>query len=113
MEVGRRRCLVAYLQLTESCDDYREPGERDRSDGRRRHPSEGRRARRKRATERALREAALRLVSERGYEATSTDDIARAAGVSPRTFFNYFPTKSAVVFLPEEILPALVTAGLR
>ena len=60
-----------------------------------------------------MREAALRLIAERGYEATSTDDIARAAGVSPRTFFNYFPTKDAVVFLPEAMLPALVAAGLR
>jgi AcrR family transcriptional regulator len=65
------------------------------------------------ATERAMREAALRLMHERGYEATSTDDIARAAGVSPRTFFNYFATKEAVVLLPENVFFDLVTAAVR
>jgi AcrR family transcriptional regulator len=64
------------------------------------------------ATERAMREAALRLMSERGYDATSTDDIARAAGVSPRTFFNYFASKDAVVLLPEGIFLDLVTSAL-
>ena len=65
------------------------------------------------ATERAMREAALRLMSERGYDATSTDDIARAAGVSPRTFFNYFASKDAVVLLPEGVfLERLVTSAL-
>jgi AcrR family transcriptional regulator len=65
------------------------------------------------ATERAIRAAALQLMTERGYEATSTDDIARAAGVSRRTFFNYFPTKEAVLFLPVDILPGMIGATLR
>ena len=65
------------------------------------------------ATERAMREAALHLMRERGYEATSTDDIARAAGVSPRTFFNYFATKEDVVFIQKDILPALVGGALQ
>src|SRR5262245_31310992 len=73
----------------------------------------GRRAARMQATERAIRAAALQLMTERGYEATSTDDIARAAGVSRRTFFNYFPTKEAVLFLPVEILPGMIGATLR
>jgi AcrR family transcriptional regulator len=73
----------------------------------------GRLAARKRATEIALRRAALQLVGERGYAATSTDDIARAAGVSPRTFFNYFPTKESVILLPEGLLSDLVVAALE
>src|SRR5882672_4974919 len=73
----------------------------------------GTRAERKLATERALRAAALRLMTESGYDATSTDDIARASGVSPRTFFNYFPTKESVVLLPEQLLPDLVGAALQ
>ncbi len=66
------------------------------------------------ATERAMREAALRLMSERGYDATSTDDIARAAGVSPRTFFNYFDSKdSAILGLrPNEMSDAAVAEHL-
>jgi len=45
----------------------------------------------------ALLEAALNLFSANGYEQTTTDEIADAAGVSPRTFFRYFPTKEDVV----------------
>jgi AcrR family transcriptional regulator len=61
----------------------------------------------------ALREAAVRLMTEHGYDATSTDDIARAANVSPRTFFNYFPTKESVILLPEGFLSSLVEQSLR
>jgi AcrR family transcriptional regulator len=73
----------------------------------------GRRAARRRATNIALRRAALRLIEAQGYAATRTDDIARAAGVSPRTFFNYFPTKEAAVFPPEGLLADLAAASLR
>jgi AcrR family transcriptional regulator len=49
----------------------------------------------------ALLEAALNLFSTNGYEQTTTDEIADAAGVSPRTFFRYFPTKESVLFSGE------------
>jgi AcrR family transcriptional regulator len=49
----------------------------------------------------ALLEAALNLFSAKGYEQTTTDEIADAAGVSPRTFFRYFPTKESVLFSGE------------
>jgi AcrR family transcriptional regulator len=49
-------------------------------------------------TRRALREAALQLFAVRGYDATTTDEIAETAGVSTRTFFRYFPTKEHALY---------------
>jgi len=45
-----------------------------------------------------IQNAALRLFSERGYEATTIELIAEAANISRATFFNYFASKEAVVF---------------
>jgi AcrR family transcriptional regulator len=56
-------------------------------------------ARNKRQTRLALIRAAIRLFRERGYEATTVDDIASAAGSSRRTFFRYFGTKEDVLLL--------------
>ena len=57
----------------------------------------GLRERKKLATRAALADAAWSLAAEHGVGAVTIDDIAQAADVSPRTFFNYFSSKEEAV----------------
>jgi AcrR family transcriptional regulator len=49
-------------------------------------------------TRRSLAEHALRLFRANGFDETTVEEIAAAAGVSTRTFFLHFPTKAAAAF---------------
>src|SRR6266849_3044960 len=58
----------------------------------------GLRERKKRQTRGTIARVALELFSERGYHNTTLADIARAADVSTRTIFAYFPSKEDILF---------------
>ncbi len=61
----------------------------------------GLRERKKLATWRSIRAAALQLFDENGYAATTVEKIAAEANISPATFFNYFSSKEAAIFDPD------------
>ncbi|GIF38159.1 acyl-CoA-like ligand-binding transcription factor [Actinoplanes xinjiangensis] len=69
----------------------------------------GLRERKKAKTRAALREHAMRLIEEQGFAATTVEQIAEAAEVSPSTFFRYFPTKEDAV-LVDDVDAVLVEA---
>ena len=70
----------------------------------------GLRQRKRQQTRERLKRAAMALFLERGFEATTIDDIATAADVSRRSFFHYFASKEDVVAAwQEDAAAALVT----
>ena len=67
------------------------------------------RQRKKTATRGRIRASALRLFREQGYDTTTVEQIAAAAGVSHMTFFRYFPTKEDVA-LSDRFDPLIASA---
>ena len=69
----------------------------------------GLRERRHRQTSADIRDAAVRLARERGFDKVTIEEICAEVGISARTFFNYFPNKeSAIAYGPSDIPPELV-----
>lgn len=60
-------------------------------------PAQGRRERRKLEVYRRIRQAAVELFRNRGYDATTVEQIADRADVAKGTVFNYFPSKEALL----------------
>jgi len=76
----------------------------------------GLRERRRRQTSADIRDAAVRLALERGFDKVTIEEICVEAGISTRTFFNYFPNKeSAIAYgpsdLPTNLAEDFVAAG--
>jgi AcrR family transcriptional regulator len=69
----------------------------------------GLRERRHRQTSTDIRDAAVRLAQQRGWYKVTIEEICVEAGISTRTFFNYFPNKeSAIAYGPSDIPATLV-----
>lgn len=76
----------------------------------------GLRERRRRQTSADIRGAAVRLAQARGWDRVTVEEICTQAGISTRTFFNYFPNKEAAIAygpsdLPAELADEFVAAG--
>jgi len=60
-----------------------------------------------------LRQAAMELFQERGYEGTTVEEIAQRAGLTQRTFFRYFADKREVLFAGTGEFETKIVEGVR
>jgi AcrR family transcriptional regulator len=78
-------------------------------------PSSGLRERKRAQIHARIQAEAMRLFLERGFDGTTLDDVAHAAGVSRRSLFHYFGSKEEIVFSTKADFPDLIAqaVGLR
>ncbi|WP_238422485.1 TetR/AcrR family transcriptional regulator [Gordonia sp. 'Campus'] len=69
------------------------------------------RAKQRQRVRRDIDAAALGLFAERGYAAVTGEEIARAAGISPSTYYRYVPTKDDLLLRPLRASSAAIVAG--
>lgn len=75
--------------------------------------AEGVRERKRRETLRRISQAGMRLFITQGYEATTLDAIAAAAGISRRTFFYYFKSKDEILLSMQSGMGELLVTALK
>jgi AcrR family transcriptional regulator len=73
----------------------------------------GLRERKKEATRRLIADTARGLFAERGFDAVTVADVARAADVAEKTVFNYFPTKEDLFYSDMEAFEERLLAAIR
>jgi AcrR family transcriptional regulator len=73
---------------------------------------DGLRARKRRETMKRITDAGIRLFLDRGYEATTLDDIAAAAAISRRTFFHYFKSKDDILISLQSGMGAMIAEAI-
>src|ERR687888_2187364 len=75
--------------------------------------AQGLRERKKERTRQTIAETARRLFAERGFEAVTVAEVARAADVSEGTVFNYFPSKEDLFYSQMESFEAALIEAVR
>ncbi|WP_244128692.1 TetR/AcrR family transcriptional regulator [Burkholderia gladioli] len=75
-------------------------------------PTEGLRERKRRETRQRIAEVGQRLFLANGYEGTTLDAIAAAAGISRRAFFSYFKSKDDIILFWQDADSARLIADL-
>jgi AcrR family transcriptional regulator len=73
----------------------------------------GLRERKRAETHARIQSEGMRLFLEKGFEATTLDEIADAAGVSRRSLFHYFGSKEEIVFSTKADFPDLVVEAIN
>jgi len=77
------------------------------------NPGPGLRERKKQQTRLHIAETARRLFGDRGFDAVTVGEVARAADVSEKTVFNYFPTKEDLFYSGMEAFEEHLLAAIR